>query len=252
MSSDITMARLFDKLNDLKSVFIYSEKLIPVIQSIIDFMRDTVPLLENINHSISDSTAKIPKVSNQINNVTNATELATNEILDLIDKMLNETSQSELLLEKLIELEKQKEEILIEVAKQSTSPRAQDLLSNYEKYNDIPRLEMLLAYVKNTKEYANNITISLQVQDITAQQLAAVNHLIESVQKKLTSLIINIENSHIKTIDDLSIPFEANMTFDPNARYQNNESSQKVIDEIIEKKNSTTDQEQIDKLFLQQ
>lgn len=250
MNSEAVMTRLFDKLNDLKSIFLYSEKLIPVIQSLIDFMRDTIPLLENINHSIADSAAKIPKVSHQINNVTNATELATNEILDLVDKMLNETQNSESMLERLLELEQEKAELIREVAMESNSPRAAELLQKYdEKYDNTARLEVMLGVVKNIKEYANNITISLQVQDITAQQLAAVNHLIDSVQKKLGSLIHDIEKTQLKSADDLHIPFEDSMTFDPNARYQNGYSSQQIVDDVVSKKINPATQDEIDKLF---
>lgn len=250
MNSDIAMTRLFEKLNDLKAIFMYSEKLIPVIQSLIDFMRDTIPLLENINHSIADSAAKIPKVTHQINNVTNATEMATNEILDQIDKVLNETGHSESMLERLLELEKEKTELIREVAMESNSPRAVELLQKYdEKFDNSARIEVLLGVIKNIKEYANSITISLQVQDITAQQLAAVNHLITSVQKKLGSLINDIEKTHLRSTEDLHIPFEESMTFDPNARYQNGTSSQKLVDDVITKKIDASTQEEIDKLF---
>lgn len=250
MNSEAVMTRLFEKLNDLKSIFLYSEKLIPVIQSLIDFMRDTIPLLENINNSIAESAAKIPKVSHQINNVTNATELATNEILDLVDKMLNETQHSESMLERLLELEQEKAELIREVALKSYSPRAAELLQKYdEKYDNTARLDVLLGVVKNIKEYANNITISLQVQDITAQQLAAVNHLIDAVQKKLGSLIHDIEKTQLKSSEDLQIPFEDSMTFDPNARYQNGYSSQQMVDDVVSKKINPATQEEIDKLF---
>lgn len=250
MNSEAVMTRLFEKLNDLKSIFLYSEKLIPVIQSLIDFMRDTIPLLENINHSIADSAAKIPKVSHQINNVTNATELATNEILDLVDKMLNEARHSESMLERLLELEAEKSELIREVAMHSTSPKASELLQKYdEKYDNTERLEVMLGVVKNMKEYANNITLSLQVQDITAQQLAAVNHLIDSVQKKLGSLIHDIEKTQLRSPDELQIPFEETMTFDPNARYQNGYSSQKMVDDVVSKKINPATQDEIDKLF---
>lgn len=250
MNSETVMTRLFEKLNDLKSIFLYSEKLIPVIQSLIDFMRDTIPLLENINHSIEDSASKIPKVSHQINNVTNATELATNEILDLVDKMLNETQHSESMLERLLELEQEKAELIREVAMESNSPRAAELLQKYdEKFDNTARLEVILGVIKNIKEYANNITISLQVQDITAQQLAAVNHLIDSVQKKLGSLIHDIEKTQLKSSEDLHIPFEESMTFDPNARYQNGYSSQQMVDDVVSKKINPATQEEIDKLF---
>jgi outer membrane receptor for Fe3+-dicitrate len=133
---------------------------------------------------------------------------------------------------------------------ESNSPKAAELLQKYdEKYDNTARLEVMLGVIKNIKEYANNITISLQVQDITSQQLAAVNHLIDSVQKKLGSLIHDIEKTQLKSADDLHIPFEESMTFDPNARYQNGFSSQQMVDDVMSKKISPATQEEIDKLF---
>ena len=79
------MTDLFERLNELKVVFRYSEKLIPIIQNLMDFMKETVPLLEDINSSLVESTSKIPKASDQINNISSATELATTEILDIVD-----------------------------------------------------------------------------------------------------------------------------------------------------------------------
>lgn len=92
------MNQVFSKLSDLKYVFHFGEKLIPIIQSIIEFMRDVVPLLENINQSITDSTNDIPKASHQINNVTSATELATTEILDLVDSISGSLTNMERML----------------------------------------------------------------------------------------------------------------------------------------------------------
>ena len=78
----VNMKEIFGKIDDLKSVFKIGERILPILQSLIDFMGEIIPLLENINTSISDSTNQMPKVSHQINNVTSATELATTEILD--------------------------------------------------------------------------------------------------------------------------------------------------------------------------
>ena len=83
------MADVFAKLDDLKNIFKFGEKIVPIIQSLIEFMREVVPLLENINSSIEESTSQIPQATNQINSVTSATELATTEILNLVDHNSN-------------------------------------------------------------------------------------------------------------------------------------------------------------------
>jgi hypothetical protein len=91
----------------------------------------------------------------------------------------------------------------------------------------------------------------LQVQDITAQQLASVNHLIESVNHKLTSLIQDIDqadlNGDIKEISTMEIP--EGVVFDPNASYSDNTERQKEIDVLINTQSNKTTQEEIDTLF---
>lgn len=226
MRSDTSvMNKLFEKLDDLKTIFMYSEKLIPVIQKLIDFMRNTIPLLESINNSISETASKIPSAASQISSVTTATEMATTEILDTIDKIMSE----------------------INTAKSSV-----DELVNYnngavsEDFKE--KLNSISTSLDNIFLFANNVTISLQVQDITAQQLAAVNYLIQSVQEKLGILFKDLEDSNISDIKMID-----KNVFNENARYQDTTNQQKEIDQLVKSSsNSTsTSQNEIDKLFLE-
>jgi len=251
MKPATNMNSLFEKLHDLKSLFIYGEKLVPIIQSLVDFMKDTVPLLENINHSIADSTSKIPKASHQLTNVTSATELATTEILDLVDgvtnevrgiekgfkSLLNNEDEKEKLFESLHPFIKDNEEALkiFEECK-SKSDTGFTIKSSYEALNKI-------------KDQAYNITLSLQVQDITAQQLAAVNHLIESVQERLSALVSDLAVNEIKDFGNLSMPVPAGVSFDPNARYSKSDENQQNVDDIIKTQLENASQDEIDKLF---
>lgn len=216
------IVQVFNKLDDLKLVFNYGQKIIPIIQNLIDFMRETVPLLENINNSISESTSKIPKASHKINDVTHATELATTEILDMVDNISGEISK----------LEKTYHGKLNEMKSIFTAEE----------------LEGAKESIKKIKDYSNNITLSLQVQDITAQQLAAVNHLIESVQKKLGELINDIEDADLDKIDRMNLELDEKITFDPNASYIKKDDHQKVADMIMDS-NNLSSQEEVDKLF---
>jgi hypothetical protein len=98
------------------------------------------------------------------------------------------------------------------------------------------------------KDDTNSITLSLQVQDITSQQLATVNHLIESVQEKLASLIEDFDNTKIvEGHDNLNLP--AGASFDPNARYSRSAVPQQEVDTIFNKEMQTASQAEIDKLF---
>lgn len=226
MRSDTSvMNKLFEKLDDLKTIFMYSEKLIPVIQKLIDFMRNTIPLLESINNSISETASKIPSAASQISSVTTATEMATTEILDTIDKIMSEINTAKSSVDELVNY--------------NNGAASEDFK---EKLNSIS------TSLDNIFLYANNVTISLQVQDITAQQLAAVNYLIQSVQEKLGILFKDLEDSNISDIKMID-----KNVFNENARYQDTTNQQKEIDQLVKSSsNSTsTSQNEIDKLFLE-
>jgi chromosome segregation ATPase len=259
MKTISNMSDLFGKLNDLKTLFMYGQKIVPVIQSLVDFMQDTVPLLENINHSIADSTSKIPKASNQISNVTNATELATTEILDLVDVISNTVVSIENTVKSIREKSKAQKEIINEIAKiASSDERIAALVASYheQEEDDSSYDEMIEKFAKITMD-AYNITLSLQVQDITSQQLAAVNHLIESVQDRLASLISDFDENEVKNLSDRisgaaqdsGIIAPDGATFDPNAAYDKDPTRQGFVDNVVKKEQEKTSQDEIDKLF---
>lgn len=221
------MENVFSKLGDLKQFFVFGQKIVPVIQKIIDFMSDVVPLLENVNNSIQDSTNKIPKASTQINSVTSANEIATSEILDIIDAMFLDLSTIRTGLEEL---------------------------KNDENSEKIKALNEVVANIEND---SSRITISLQVQDITAQQLASVNHLIDSVQNKLSSLLFELgkqQDRPIPIFDPASVSEQdsdyafSDGTFNENARYDRTTEKQELVDTLVQE-NTKTSQEEIDKLF---
>ncbi|MGE5353317.1 MAG: protein phosphatase CheZ [Acidobacteriota bacterium] len=253
---NLNMSQLFDKLNDVKVLFQYGQKVVPVLQSLVDFMQETVPLLENINHSIADSTSKIPKASDQINNVTNATELATTEILDLVDAISNNVYKIESKLQAINETEAKKAEI---VAKLKTlipgNTDAGKLLEEYASIDSTKtNIEEITGMFPKIKDDSYNITLSLQVQDITSQQLAAVDHLIDSVQEKLASLIQDIDGTQIEEFNAAAeassgsgIQAPQGATFDPNASYNKTDNRQDMVDAVINMEKAS--QAEIDKLF---
>jgi chemotaxis regulatin CheY-phosphate phosphatase CheZ len=251
LSNISNMAQVFDKLNDLKMLFTYGQKLIPIIKSLVDFMHETVPLLENINSSISDTTSKIPKASNQINNVTSATELATTEILDIVDSISNDITKLEGALKVHKEESEKRDEVFNEIKLMlGDSPKAKELIEKYEELNVTTRnMDELLTIFAKIRDDAYNITLSLQVQDITSQQLAAVNHLIESVHVRLSSLIIDIDDTDLQEYDSTGIEVPDDATFDPNASYDKSAERQEQVDDIINKENEQASQSEIDKLF---
>ena len=246
------MKEIFGKIDDLKQVFKVGERILPILQSLIDFMGEVIPLLENINSSIADSTNQMPKVSNQINNVTSATELATTEILDLVDEISNELNDIDQAINKIMELNEAREQKYNELLKHvEGNEQAVKLLQEYKTistYEDTyVVIRDVLAKISND---AFKITMSLQVQDITSQQLSAVNHLIEAVNSRLTGLVKDIDSSELKK-DFSNMHWEENESthFDGNASYIDREHKQGEVDQIISDQKQIASQEEIDKLF---
>ena len=242
------MKNLNMKLEKLQNLFRVGEKIIPGIQKLVDFMVEIVPMLNNINSSIQESTKKIPRASTHLSDVTNATEIATTEILDKVDQISQEVEQSEKThsqfaerYEKMHTLIGQIEELV------GDNPAVLTLLKEIERLNgNQEQIDSVKKSFALIKEYLQTITITLQVQDITAQQLASVNHLIVSVQKKLSSLIFDLSGDEVKLVDpgeDVVVPQDGH--FDDNASYLRDKGTQLMVDDLV----NTTTQEDIDKLF---
>ena len=250
MPQESTMVKLFEKLDDLKSVFVYGQKIIPVIHSLLDFMKDTVPLLENINKSIAESTNKIPKATHHITDITNATELATTEILDLVDTISDGLQNVENEVNSVLKNEMECIGYIDEVIElvQDTPIALEKLQLLKDKMASKKVITNLIQNISKIREDAYNITISLQVQDITSQQLAAVNHLIESVQDKLSSLVSNLSDSELKEIQSNNPDTFENVTFDPEAKYSKESTKQDMADTLVIEKHNAS-QAEIDKLF---
>ncbi|MGD8777595.1 MAG: protein phosphatase CheZ [Ignavibacteria bacterium] len=246
------MNQVFEKLKDLKVIFKLGEKVIPIIQNLIQFMGEIVPLLETINQSIADSTKKIPQATNQINDVTNATELATTEILDLVDETSNQLMDVEKIINQIKERDQQAKQRFEEIVERLNGD--EELTKLINEYKELKENKTGMESIQNIMQKINDnsykITLSLQVQDITTQQLSAVNHLIESVNEKLTKMVDEIDESDIKEdFANISASMPSGASFDANAKYDPGHDRQDKVDEIVLQNQEKATQEDIDKLF---
>lgn len=251
MEKNSNIDHVFEKLGELKSFFVFGQRIVPVIQSIIDFMRDVVPLMEYVNNSIQDSASKMPKAASQINSVTSATEVATSEILDIVDSMSMDLSKIK------TELGDLKNGFFNQrVALENFGSQVANLNGHFEKLQNglsVDELETKVnsmeELVKKIENDSNNITLSLQVQDITSQQLASVNHLIQSVQKRLSSLMFDLNKQGPIDVTELESNEDSRgATFNPDARYEKSPDKQDLANSLFNSNNKTS-QDEIDKLF---
>ncbi|MBI9073623.1 MAG: hypothetical protein JEY94_18645 [Melioribacteraceae bacterium] len=254
-NSEKNISEIFTKLDDLKNVFKFAESIVPIIQSIIEFMEEMTPLLDTINSSISQSAGQIQAGTDRISDVTSATEMATTEILDLVDEiidtLLNIQNNVKEANNKKPEIDLLFSEIITEL---EGTPNGEALIARLKTIQE-SRLDYqgLFEDLSKVSDKTNQITLALQVQDITSQQLASVNHLIESVHNRLNSLVSEIDESEYKIEDIGAEPEPVRTTFDSNASFTKG-SKQVDIDSIInehkeDNSKQQASQDDIDKLF---
>ncbi len=243
MASSMNINVILDQLDELRAVFVLSQRSLPFLKEFSHFVREIAPLLEEIDTSLRESADKMPRATSQLKSVSEATELASTEILDLADLVLKElqtldeglkqaTAQvcaleesDQRLLRLLRTALGEERPTLLDAAEALIAERATSLAHLDEKFEaEQEALELM-------REKINRIMISLQVQDITAQQIASVNHLIESVRHRLAQLVEQFGGE-----DGLpggsALP-TANGTFDEHARYDHSPARQHMADELV-------------------
>ncbi len=179
-------------------------------ESVIIALQKVITLLDRIKNAIEESSSKIPKASVQLSTVTQATEMATVEILDVLDLMGTKIHIIENGLKEL----------------------------DNASYNE--RQLLMLTGIKQTlmelKENTNNITVALQIQDITAQKIGAANHLIESVRKELLNELNYFETAKKKTDEarrQVGVEGDTAKNYDINAAYMKTIEQQSQIDKVV-------------------
>ncbi|MCX6120758.1 MAG: hypothetical protein NTX44_03980 [Ignavibacteriales bacterium] len=179
-------------------------------ESVITALQKVITLLDRIKNAIEESSSKIPNASVQLNTVTQATELATVEILDVLDVMGTKIHILE------------------------------NGMKEFDQAGISEKQVLMLTGIKQTlaelKENTSNITVALQVQDITAQKIGAANHLIESVRKELLNELNYFETAK-QNADNARRQFEVEIdgprAFDVNASYMKAPEHQSKIDEVV-------------------
>jgi chemotaxis regulatin CheY-phosphate phosphatase CheZ len=179
-------------------------------ENVITALQKVIVLLDRIKNAIEESSSKIPNASVQLNTVTQATELATVEILDVLDLMGTKIHILE------------------------------NGMKEFDQAGISEKQLLMLTGIKQTlselKENTSNITVALQVQDITAQKIGAANHLIESVRKELLSELNYFETAKQKTNDarrHAEVEIDGPRAFDFNALYMKTPEHQSKIDEVV-------------------
>jgi len=183
------------------------------VESVVNALHKVIDLLDRIKTAIEESSNKIPKASVQLNTVTEATEVATVEILNVLDTMSQKVSDAE-----------------------DQMPALTKLLPSDEGR----RLAAIIAQtLADVKQDTTNITMALQVQDITSQKIAAANHLIESVRIELMRELNYFEHAEVESLERealiraAGVKASTSAPFDKNASYEKSSEHQDRINQLM-------------------
>ncbi len=237
-------------------------QLIPFLEEMVSFVKDIKPTLESINVAIAENIKKMPNATQKLSQVTQATENATTEIMNVIDTFFIKLDSAQKILTEFVDKRKTQKEFFVNLL-EKIKPVINDnpeLIADIEEgiskaneiYNDDIQkyYDELLGYIDAINMDSTNIMMSLQVQDITSQQIAAVNHLLGTIQNKLAVILQRFKASELSTIlssNDDKIEEGKNVShlhrdlaFDPDAvkAISNKENRQNDVDDLISKVNS--------------
>jgi chemotaxis regulatin CheY-phosphate phosphatase CheZ len=216
---------LLQKAEELKALFVLGQRVIPFLEEIFMFIKDITPLLDEINFSIEENLQKMPKASQQLSRVTEATEIATTEILDTLDGMSYKSDVISGNLKQMTALQAKQHHIVTSLrgiiergeATGGGSGTVSDLISLLHSLTDQPHSQQdrqlppveeitpdITNLVNNSEDVLESIRMdttqimmALQVQDITSQQLAAVNNLLQTVQSRLGQIMVQFKGSDL-------------------------------------------------------
>ena len=181
-------------------------------ENVIQALQKVITLLDKIKGTIQESSGKIPKAAVQLNTVTQATEMATVEILNVLETL---GCKIENIDSRLLDLRKQ-----LPASHNAVADDIADLL-------------------REVKDDTMNITMAMQVQDITAQKIAAANHLIESVRLELLHELDYFETASCRSAEsEAAASLSANSgkspeSFDKNASFRKTQREQDNIDRVV-------------------
>ncbi|HVO67023.1 MAG TPA: hypothetical protein VMT12_11115 [Syntrophales bacterium] len=207
---DIDFDALFKKVEELRAVFILGQRLIPFLEDVFELVYEIKPLLDEINLSMEENVSKTKIASMQLSQVTEATEMAIGKVIEIINGLINKCGNILSNMNRLNELYLIRHDNVIKVLENIY--KAANDKKDINKY--MPQLSDIIDQLKkaesddykeiydSTGELLNSIVndshsmmMSLQVQDITSQKIAAANYLIETINEKIGNILMKFQST---------------------------------------------------------
>ena len=254
----------FQKQSDeLKALLTLGQRIIPLIEEMFYFIMEINPILDEINSSIADNLKSMPIASVKLSKVTEATENASNEIINLVDTIsvnnmsisanLKQISDDYLMKNDKI---KNLKNLILELVQNNKMNSGDSIKEAIKKIQDDDLLasdnlfDSTFEMLDKISEDSSSIMMSLQVQDITSQQIASVNHILTTIQSKLSDIWNKFNDS-----DFIDVNYKKEESFDNSVATEVSVLHRKVafdMNPIDNMTNSEMLQQEVDNLLLEQ
>jgi chemotaxis regulatin CheY-phosphate phosphatase CheZ len=219
------------KIEELRAMMVFMHRTLPFLEDVFKFVAEIVPLLEVLKSSVESTSEKLPKASVQLNKVTTATEMASTEILNIVEGIANRTEHMR---SSMDDRKKGVAELLtlLDALPENarTDPSFAALRDGVGRFGPTDEQYAELESIQND---CTNIMIALQVQDITAQQIASVNELMQSVDEGLTRLLQSFEKSSKHDAKKFKHQ-KLNIVFDSTAEFSGGAERQAMADALVQ------------------
>ena len=232
------------KVEELRALMVFTQRTIPFLDDVFEFIKDIVPLLDVLKASVETTSEKLPRASKQLDKITTATELASTEIMNIVEGMYPKADRMR------AEQESRKAAVATlraTVARlcalSAGSPGADEAHTLCAEATAL--LDGLVHSTEAVQELESiqsdctNIMIALQVQDITAQQIAAVNKLMQSVDEGLNRLLKHFVKGAADHEESKYKHSRLDIVFDMSAEYDGSGDRQRAADAVMEEARKT-------------
>jgi chemotaxis regulatin CheY-phosphate phosphatase CheZ len=241
---------ILNNVAELKSLFLLGQRTIPFLEDIFTFVQGMIPLMDELKSSVELSPDKLPMASRQLDNVTHATEVASTEILDLVE---NIDANIESLTTELLQtirvaahtglIVRLSDALVQSIDEGTPAPEnVRKLRAVIREHYDLTHqtlptipLEEVLTSIRSD---CTNIMMALQVQDITSQQIAAVNRIMQSIDEGFDRLLDDFHGPTPAVKNDAYRHLHLSAAFDQSAEYTGGKERQQKVDPLIGKMRS--------------
>lgn len=235
---------ILGKLSELRAVFVLSERALPFIEEIFGFLREVAPLMEEINASMMDSALLMPHATSQLQSISEATRTAATEILDLIDAVMVHSEHYEGALDQALHEVKRVEKLNADslLMLRESIPDRPDVIDRMAQNAEEASLHLhnlegsvhaRRTVIDEIREQMKRIAMSLQVQDCTTQQIAAVTHLLDNMRARMAQLLERLDRKAGPSSYKPAYDVPKSAAFNPDARYGPSDERQHAADELV-------------------